>query len=579
MGPYPDPNQHDQPVPKSERSTTSHRDNDDTQPKLKATNSSRATSAREEARYQEPAYREHVTGSLAVPRSEAPNFAPAYRSYPAPQQQPYGQGQPPYPAYPVPPQSNPYSGYSGNGQQAYYGGYSNGHAQPYAPYGYYPGYGYPPYWYPYGWQPARPKRNGYQLTVSIIAFVGSILSLLTGLLCALFFLLIVVLPTASSMPADQRFGGLMEFFAFAVAGVVGGSFGLYHSIRALFMQKPSAPFKLPWFWTFLALYMVVIAIGSVLYFTGQSVASLPLTIFLISLAGILPAMTILSLGIRRIHFPRDAQWPTTWRRFSVALVSGATLAILLALIFELVLSVLVSRGLGLQNISLDNPDQPIPNDPRVIGFMFILVSVIAPLVEEAVKPLAVVVLIGRIKSAAEAFVLGLAAGIGFDLVETTGYMGMGYKSWLEVALQRSSAGLLHGFGAGMAALGWYFITHPKSTKKVNNVVLAFGCWGYALLQHAIWNGSFGLQLLPAPIGPYLDKGTIAVGPITFPSFLLVYVVESVLMLIFFFYVTKKLRTKNTPSAPIPEANGREESNVAGGQPVRNPQVVARATFR
>src|SRR5207249_1121714 len=133
---------------------------------------------------------------------------------------------------------------------------------------------------------------------------------------------------------------------------------------------------------------------------------------------------------------------------------------------------LISLQLGVKNFSLDNPDQPIPNDPRAILFMFILVSVIAPVVEEAVKPLAVVVLIGRIRSAAEAFVLGLACGIGFDLIETTGYISAGYQDWLSIALIRTGAGLLHGFGAAMVALGWYYLVHPGKKR----VLKALASW-------------------------------------------------------------------------------------------------------
>jgi hypothetical protein len=141
-------------------------------------------------------------------------------------------------------------------------------------------------------------------------------------------------------------------------------------------------------------------------------------------------------------------------------------------------------------------------------------------------------------SAAEAFVLGLACGIGFDLVETSGYIAMGYRDWFDVALQRSSAGLLHGFGAGMVALGWYYLTHRGSHR--HRMVLGFGCWVYAVLQHAVWNGSSFLQILPAPIGPLLS-GNVPLGPYSFPVFLLVLVTESLLMLAFFVHVTEKLR--------------------------------------
>jgi RsiW-degrading membrane proteinase PrsW (M82 family) len=349
------------------------------------------------------------------------------------------------------------------------------------------------------------------------------------------------------MQASQQFSAIVAFTAFAGACLIGGAFSLYHSVRSLFFRKPSADFKLPWFWIFLALYAVVIAAASTLRYNGQAISNIPLTVSLIVLAGLLPAITVLALGVRRLHYPREARWPTSWRRFTLALISGMTSAIVFAAIFEFALTLLVTREMGLPGISIDDPNQPLPQNPKAIALLFILVSVIAPLVEEAVKPLAVVALIGRVQSATEAFVLGLACGIGFDFIETSGYISMGYRDWLDVALERSSAGLLHGFGAAMVALGWYYLTHPKSAK--HHILLGVGCGTYAVLQHAIWNGSFGLQLLPAPIGPYLDTGVLTLGSFSFPSFMLVSIVETVLMLIFFFYVTGKLRGKKSKSRP------------------------------
>ena len=477
--------------------------------------------------YAEPAYREHVSGSLVLHPADAPHFYPAYNPYAMPQVQAppaqLAQNQQGHPAY-----QHPYPGYppvSTNSYVPYGQGY----------------YGYPPYGYPYPWQPLKPRRDRYLFGISIASFVGAILVLLGGLGSAFVLLIITFIPTATALPASQRFGGIVEFTAFAMAGIIGGIFSLYHSIRSLFLKRPSADFRLPWFWLFLVLYLLLIGVEVVLRSYGQSVTNVPLTTTLIVLAGILPALTILALGVRRIHVPGKASWPTSWRRFTLAVVSGATLAIVLASIFELILTALAVRELGVNGFSIDNPDQPIPNDPKVIALMFILVSVIAPFVEEAVKPLAVVVMIGRIRSAAEAFVLGLAAGIGFDLIETVGYISMGYRDWLNVALERSAAGLLHGFGAAMVTLGWYYLTHPKESK--HPFLLGLGCWTYAILQHAIWNGSFGLQLLPAPIGPYLDTGTILIGSVSIPSFTLVYVIESLLMLMLFLSMTGRLRRK------------------------------------
>lgn len=521
--------------------------------------------------YEEPAYREHVSGPLhwqpanANSPASQPPYTPAQppagasvaaqpQQYQGVQPPAYGvpqHGVPSYPQQYYPPIPQGYQQYQP--PAGYTGGYYNNGQAPYAgypaPYSYQGNYAYPGYYpYPYQWQPARPKRDGYLLGIAIASFSGSILVLLGGLGCLGFLLLFAFVPTGSIKP-DQVLSGVVLFTALAIAGVGGGVFGLYHSIRSLFLKKPSADFHLPWFWAFLILYLILIGIGAVLRINGQSVSNIPLTIVLIALAGILPALTILSLGVRRLHFPRSAPWATSWRRFTLALVSGATQAILLASIFELILTAVAVTSLGVTGFSLDNANQELPHDPRSIGLLFIVVSVIAPFVEEAVKPLAVVILVGRIRGAAEAFVLGLASGIGFDLIETSGYISQGYRDWLDVAIQRSSAGLLHGLGAAMVTLGWYYMTHAKEHKR--HVLLALGCWAYAVLQHAIWNGSFILQLLPAPVGPYLDTGIITLGSISFPSFILVYIVETALMLTFFLFITGRLRTKQPlePDAP------------------------------
>ena len=551
----------------------------------------------EYGQHEEPSYREHVTQPLGVPGFQPVPYPPSQQP-PVQSQQSYqqvvpqqrqqgqqsypqqGQQQPYYPpaypgnGYPGQPYGNngqPQQPYGNNGYQQYqqyppqynYNPYNNGYAVPAQGYpGYY--YGYPPYYgYGYPAQPMRPKRDGYLFVISILAVIGSSLATLGGLVSVAILLLISLVPSSNFNGQEgQLFSGLVLFVALAIAGCLGGSFGLFHSIRSL-LRKPSADFKLPAWWIFLVSYVVVIVIAAILRANGLAVANLPLSVFLIALAGLLPALTILSLGVRRLHFPRNARWPTRWRRFAVAIASGATLAIVLALLFETILQAVAAGLLQTSSgFSLDNPNQPLPSDPRAIGFLFVLVSVIAPLVEEAVKPLAVVAMIGRIESAAEAFVLGLSCGIGFDLIETSGYISSGYQDWLNVALQRSTAGLLHGFGAAMVSLGWYYLTHPKASH--HRFLFGFGCMLYAVLQHAIWNGSFLLQLLPAPIGPYLANGEIGSGAFAFPAFLLVYVVESLLMLAFFLFVTGKIRTNNTLTPPTSAQSERLPAPHATG---------------
>lgn len=525
--------------------------------------------------------------------SEASRFQPAAPPYPpfpdyrAPgqagaQQGTQGQNYPPAPSY----QGYAGSGANYGGSRAYpqnpghpgnpgyqsYPGYQpyppmNGYAAP----GYYP-YAYAPYPYAYGWQPPKPKRDGYLFGIGIAAFVCSILTVLVGLGCLFLLGLLFVVPNAS-VQFSSFFASAMFFGALAAIGIIGGGFGIYHSVRSAFLKKPSRAFALPWFWLFLLLYLGVLGIGFLLHAQGKDTTWLGLTIPLILLAGIFPALTILALGVRRLHWrhrdPKAAYWPTTWRRAVLALISGGTLSIGIAILLEFVLEILVLRTQSFNPLTCVNqPNLPGCQNPSAYNVILILVALIAPIVEETVKPLAVILLIGRVRSAAEAFALGLLCGIGFDLIETTGYISTGYNDWLNVAVIRSGAGLLHGFGAGMVALGWYIATHPEKGRVARGILLGSACWLYAVLQHAFWNGSFGLTLLPAPIGPFFANSNLSLGPISLAGYEVVNVIEMILMLAFFVWITGRIRKKSPP----PEETLKQKTDVGAMQ---QPQMALR----
>ncbi|MGI9060762.1 MAG: PrsW family glutamic-type intramembrane protease [Ktedonobacteraceae bacterium] len=508
-------------------------------------------------------HREHVTGALPVYPSEAPLFRPAY----SPQQ---GQGYPPNSPYPpyqgqgsIPPQQ----GYPGHpGFQGYPPNYAPGYPPQY-PYGAYPGYnGYAAYPPPYGWQPAPPPRDGYRLTMVIISLVGSSLALIGGFIAVALMVLIVISksinPTVSNLSDSQYFSSVLTFTAFALAGLVGGSLSLYHSIRGL-LKKPSANFALPWFWVFLVLYLFVLGIGYALQVNGQAVTTPALTIFLIILASLFPALTLLSLGVRRLRFP--PHWSTSWRRFTLALTSGATLGIGLALLLELGLLFLLTRGQSTTSLlCIDNPNAPGCGSFTTFNLIFIIVALVGPLVEETVKPLGVALFIGKVRGAAEAFTLGLAAGIGFAIVETMGYIGSGYQDWLSVALERTAASLLHGFGTAMVALGWYYFVHTKGPQRFWK---AIGCWAYAVLQHMIWNGTAVIALLPGPTGTTINNWNLDLGFTSIPFVEVLNIIEAILILVFFIYMTGRLRRQN-PSVPSSTMESK-------GQQLAAAQTVAR----
>ena len=501
-------------------------------------------------------YREHVSGSLAPHPSEAPFFQPAYPPYPPyPGFQPQGYSPQGHNYLPPAPNYAPFGGYPPqrpvympNAGYPSYQGYVS--PPPYAPIAPpYPGYnGYTANMYPYPWQPPVPKRDAYLLSMGIASLVGSILVLLAGL-GALGILALVAVVPHSNLSASEYFASIVLFVAFACAGIVGGGFGLYHSIRSVFLRKPSAGFAMPRFWIFLLLYLVVIGIAYWLQTRGMAVTYPTITAILIAFAAIFPALTILALGDRRLRYPKKSPWPTSWRRFTLAIVSGATLSVGLAAVLEFIIELLLVRGQATNPLlCVEQPNAPNCQDPAVYNIILIIVAVMAPLIEESIKPLAVIIFIGRIRSAAEAFVLGMAAGIGFNLIETTGYISPGYQDWLSIALIRTGSGLLHGFGAAMVTLGWYYLTRPGKHRGLKVV----GCWSYAVLQHAIWNGSWGLTLLPGSIGSFFNNTNVNIGSVSLPSYALVNIAEALFMLAFFIYMTGILRTKQPPSTKMAE---------------------------
>lgn len=409
----------------------------------------------------------------------------------------------------------------------------------------------------YAWPPIPPKarRDTYLLVVGIISFVSSCIAVLAGLVCVVLLALVSVMPT--NVPSNQ-FAGVILFLTLGIAGIVGGGFCLYHSMRSLFFRKPSGVVRLPQFWIFLLFYLITLGLGYMLHTMGRDITVPQLTAVLVYLGAIFPALAILALGIRRLRLPGSNLGPTTWRRLTLSLVSGATLAILLASILELVITVLLVGGQSLNPFWSFIQQGEIDTGDTTTFLALILLAVVAPLVEELVKPLAVVVLIGRVNSKAEAFALGLACGIGFNIVETTGYISSGYSDWLNIALVRSGAGLLHGFGAAMMALGWYYLTSPKEGRLRKRLWLGLGCGAYAIFQHSLWNGSWGLALVPGPVGEFVQQWALNIGPLSIDAPELFNIIELLGILLFFVYMAGRLRLRPV-EPPDSRSNQRGEA--------------------
>jgi PrsW family intramembrane metalloprotease len=380
---------------------------------------------------------------------------------PMPQQQPIIQNAPGYPQYP-----------------------QGGYGYPQYPYGW-NGYGYPPYGQYYYTPPI--KRDTYRMVVAIISIIMLALLLLGG------FVLVLALFGLAALPSSmvQQFGIVLWpiLTLLSTAALIGGGVGLFLTIRAL-MNRPSAPAYLPSFWLPLSLTIILFAFIIFEYTQGLATGNAWLLTPIILMAGILPALTIFSLASERLGYP------ATWRHVWLSFLSGTFLATLLAIILEAISENFLAQALQSTATQINT------TNTNGIALLILTLSAIAPLVEEGMKPIGALVIIGRLASPAEAFIVGMAGGIGFNIFETIGYITQGLGDWTVVAIERAGSGLLHGLGAGMATLGWYYIFRGQGIKR--RFGKGIGALLYAITQHSIFNGANFLLLVPGPLGSALS---------------------------------------------------------------------------
>lgn len=183
----------------------------------------------------------------------------------------------------------------------------------------------------------------------------------------------------------------------------------------------------------------------------------------------------------------------TWRRGLVAFCGGATVSVFLALILEILLPIVILALLFTSSRTLDSLNALFNDllgsnaaraltDPAFV-YIFIEVAVIAPLVEELVKPLVTLPLL-RSLNRQETFWVGALAGAGFAAVENVIYAGGGLALWAGILVVRALGGALHPLGSGLTSLGWRDVLRGEPG--------AFAKWvkyyALAVLVHAAWNG-------------------------------------------------------------------------------------------
>jgi len=285
------------------------------------------------------------------------------------------------------------------------------------------------------------------------------------------------------------------FAVFLVVTVGGGGFTFYQGMQSE-ANRPSQALRLPPLWALAGAFPLLLALG--LGAQQSSLGSLFFPIPLIA-AALLPPIGALVWMIER------QPGSLTWRRAGVAFVAGGTISVGLAFALELLLPGLalllvldlvepVLSGLGGLLEALAGLE--VARALTSPGFVVALVAlgVVAPAVEEMVKPLVTLPLLRHLKSPREALLLGAVAGAGFAAVENVIYATAGLPVWTGILVLRALGAAVHPAGTGLVTVGWFRVLGRESGAGL--------CWlrGYGLAVgiHALWNG--GSTLLLALMG-------------------------------------------------------------------------------
>ncbi len=349
--------------------------------------------------------------------------------------------------------------------------------------------------------------------------------------------------------------------SFAALGLGLGLSVAWQSLGSL-LGRPSRPFRPLPAWPLVSLFVGVVIAGQ-----GVLISRLwPGLIFppLHVLAAFLPASFILALAGRRLA-------GADWRQIILQMGGGALAATGLAMTAELVALLLlatVAAGIvalmpgGVEQLKhvmanlrtpgwLDDPvnlsrfllSAPVAT---VVGLLFV---VIAPLIEEACKPLGVLLMSYRRPTHSQALLWGLASGAGFAIAEGLFNGALSLRGgWAFVMMVRAGATLMHCLGSGLVGLGWsYFLESRRPWRLLAGYAVGVGL-------HMLWNAATVIFAV-AGLGAWGGGSTFArMGTFFSLEFLLLLMVSMAGLLLFVIGRVRNEQGRATRS-PLPGGCG------------------------
>ncbi len=121
-------------------------------------------------------------------------------------------------------------------------------------------------------------------------------------------------------------------------------------------------------------------------------------------------------------------------------------------------------------------------NPVIASALFLMIGMLAPVVEELFKPMALWFLLKRPLKVSEGFSLGLISGGAFALLESGGLVSqITRETWVQAVVLRAATGLLH---IGLSGFVGYQLVSNWNRKRYGHAILnLFGAAGL----HGAWN--------------------------------------------------------------------------------------------
>ncbi len=337
------------------------------------------------------------------------------------------------------------------------------------------------------------QRSGETQWFSIVQFMlsGLGLAILWGLS---FFSIVGTVLAPNSQVTDSFTQDWLASFSFFTLGLLLLPSTLL-SLRKI-LGHPSREINIPGGLFGLSVFLIPIVIlaGDWLLSNNYGAWSAPLHIF----------VALLSVGWLlwiAIHNLKPGSGQRAWGALGTGLVLTPIVAIILEILggifFILILVVYIGTNPELsravnsvsQLTNSLNPNaelilqrlQPLFNDPFVLFLALVGLGIFIPLVEELLKPIGVMLLLGRDLTPAQGFALGAICGSGYALAENL-TVGASADTWAFTAVGRFGTSAMHIF---TTALSGYALVRAKNEKRYGAL---FGIYLLNVLIHGAWNG-------------------------------------------------------------------------------------------